>query len=51
MDRYAVLVFHGQKLTDQQRQAFSRTPNLGWVDTHRRRLYHQGRRTVALGRA
>ncbi len=24
MDRYAVLVFHGQKLTDQQQQAFSR---------------------------
>src|SRR5271155_853048 len=23
MDRYAVLVFHGQKLTDQQQQAFS----------------------------
>jgi alpha-ketoglutarate-dependent 2,4-dichlorophenoxyacetate dioxygenase len=33
MDRYAVLVFHGQKLTDEQQQAFSR--NFGELENAR----------------
>jgi alpha-ketoglutarate-dependent 2,4-dichlorophenoxyacetate dioxygenase len=39
MDRYAVLVFHDQDITDEQQIAFAR--NFGEIENSRRRQCHQ----------
>ena len=42
MDRYAVLVFHDQKITDEQQMVFSR--NFGPLEDAPRRQHHQAGR-------
>ena len=39
MDRYAVLVFHDQNITDDQQMAF--TQNFGEIENAKRRQHHQ----------
>ena len=45
MDRYAVLVFHDQKITDEQQMAFSR--NFGAARGRPGRQHHQARGQAA----